>query len=91
MLACSMTPIGMSTEAATMPARERGAFQLLFRSLFNAGRGYSFPCDARGCVEMDQLSDRARINYLFARAVVGRDLHVPEVVPGARLCWADEG
>ena len=54
-------------------------FQLCFRSLFDSGRGYSFPCDGRGQVDLDHLSERARINYLFARAMVGRDLSVPAV------------
>jgi hypothetical protein len=30
---------------------------------------------------MDQLSDRSRTNYLYARAVVGRELAVPAVRP----------
>jgi hypothetical protein len=55
------------------------SFQLRFRSLFDAGRGFAFPCDAKGQVDMEQLSERARNNYLFARAMVGRDLTVPAV------------
>lgn len=54
-------------------------FQLRFESLFQPGRGYAFPCDARGCVDLDALSERARNNYLFARAMVGRDLATPAV------------
>jgi hypothetical protein len=54
-------------------------FQLCFRSLFQSGRGFSFPCDPQGRVDLDQLSDKARNNYLFARAMVGRDLAVPAV------------
>jgi hypothetical protein len=52
---------------------------LLFRSLFGEGRGLAFPCDARGRVDMDSLSERARANYLFARAAVGRDFARPSV------------
>lgn len=55
------------------------SFVLCFRSLFNSGRGYAFPCDADGRVDLDQLSERVRINYLYARAMVGRDLGVPAV------------
>jgi hypothetical protein len=58
-------------------------FQLCFRSLFQAGHGFAFPCDPQGHVDMDQLSERARNNYLFARAMVGRDLSAPAVVPVA--------
>jgi hypothetical protein len=53
------------------------SFQLSYRSLFNSGRGYAFPCDAQGRVDLDALSERARINYLFARAMVGRELSLP--------------
>jgi hypothetical protein len=54
-------------------------YELHFRSMFDPGRGYSFPCDAQGRVPLDDLSDRARDNYLYARAVVGRELAVPAV------------
>lgn len=54
-------------------------FQLCFRSLFQSGRGFAFPCDPQGRVDMDSMSERARNNYLFARAMVGRDLSVPAV------------
>jgi hypothetical protein len=56
-------------------------FELRFLSLFDSGRGYAFPCDPRGQVDLDQLSDRSRTNYLYARAVVGRELAVPAVRP----------
>jgi hypothetical protein len=55
------------------------AFQLCFRSLFDPGRGYAFPCDGTGRVDIDQLSERARNNYFYARAMVGRELAVPAV------------
>ena len=45
------------------------------------GPELSFPCDADGNVPLDALSDRARNNYLFARAVVGRDYATPAVLP----------
>ena len=54
-------------------------FELRFQSLFDSGRGYSFPCDPKGQVDLDHLSDRARNNYLYARAMVGRELSVPAV------------
>jgi hypothetical protein len=55
------------------------SYELRFRSLFDEGRGYAFPCDAKGLVDMDTMSDRARINYLYARTVIGRELSVPAV------------
>ena len=56
-------------------------FELRFQSLFDSGRGYAFPCDATGQVDLDGLSDRARNNYLYARAMVGRELAVPALRP----------
>jgi len=58
-------------------------YELRFRSLFDAGRGYAFPCDADGHVNLDLLSDTARENYLYARAVVGREFTVPAVTVSA--------
>ena len=55
-------------------------YELRFESLFQAGRALAFPCDAQGGVRMDALSERARQNYLFARAVVGRDFASPIVL-----------
>ena len=54
-------------------------FELRFESLFVEGRGLSFPCDAQGQVQIDALSARARDNYLYARAVVGREFRTPAV------------
>jgi hypothetical protein len=53
---------------------------LLFGGLFPTVRSLSFPCDPGGHVEMDEMSERARDNYLFARTVIGRDYQVPVVV-----------
>jgi len=54
-------------------------FQLRFQSLFDPGRGYSFPCDAHGHVDLDALSERARLNYLYSRAMIGREVAMPAV------------
>ena len=53
------------------------SYEIRFQSLFNEGRALSFPCDAEGHVVLDSLSDRARDNYLYARAVVGREYAFP--------------
>lgn len=62
--------------AAAQPA----GFELRFVSLFDEGRGLSFPCDAAGRVDLDALSERARSNYFFARHVIGRDFALPTVL-----------
>jgi hypothetical protein len=55
-------------------------FELRFQSLSKSSRGFAFPCDPDGLVNMDQLSDRMRNNYLYARAMVGRELARPAYV-----------
>ena len=55
--------------------------EVRFQSLFNAGRALSFPCDAEGHVDCDLLSEHGRLNYLFARAMVGREFAMPAVRP----------
>ncbi|MDP9044365.1 MAG: hypothetical protein M3O01_06105 [Pseudomonadota bacterium] len=57
------------------------SFEIRFQSLFNEGRALSFPCDAQGHVDLDDLSERARENYFYARAVVGREFACPCVQP----------
>jgi hypothetical protein len=57
----------------------RASYELRFHSLFDVHRGFAFPCDEGGHVDIDALSDRARNNYLYARALVGRDLSMPDV------------
>ena len=57
-----------------------GSFVLRFASLFDDGRGFAFPCDAHGEVNLAALSPRARHNYLSARRAIGRDFGVPAVV-----------
>lgn len=63
----------------TMSLGEASGYELRFQSLFNEGRALAFPCDAEGHVDMDALSERARGNYLYARAVVGREYATPAV------------
>lgn len=61
------------------PATLASAYEVRFMSLFAQGRGLAFPCDALGHVDLDALSERARNNYLFARAMVGRENAAPRV------------
>lgn len=66
-------------EASEMGTSSRAVFELRFRCLFDAGRGYSFPCNENGHVDLDGLSERARSNYFFARTVIGREVSTPAV------------
>jgi hypothetical protein len=59
------------------------AFELRFESLRQRGQSLSFPCDAGGQVDLDQLSERARDDYLYAHTLIGRDFTLPVVQSGA--------
>ena len=59
-------------------------YELRFLCLYGTGRGYAFPCDPQGRVDLNRLSERARNNYLYARAVVGREFAAPAVQPSGR-------
>lgn len=69
--------------AATLVSQV-ASFEVRFASLFDEHRALVFPCDARGAVDLDGLPPRARCNYLFARAMVGRDFATPRVAETAR-------
>lgn len=56
-----------------------GPFEIRFESLFDGGRALVFPCNAFGRVDLDAMPPRARSNYLYARAMVGRDYTMPRV------------
>lgn len=56
-------------------------FEIRFPSLFHEGRALAFPCDAQGRVLLDEMSERVRENYLFARAMIGREYAMPRVLP----------
>ncbi|HWH75402.1 MAG TPA: hypothetical protein VNV16_14180 [Methylibium sp.] len=62
-------------------APQTAGYELRFDSLFNEGRALAFPCNAAGQVDLDRLSERARRNYLYARAVVGREFSHPAIRP----------
>lgn len=71
-----MNPNPLAGAGARLPADH----ELRFMSLFHEGRGLSFPCDTTGEVHLDELSERARANYFYARTVVGREFAAPAVV-----------
>jgi hypothetical protein len=76
-----MTAALSSVPSPAAHAAGHAAYLLRFQSLFHPGRALMFPCDPAGRVEMDRLTERARENYLYARAVVGREFATPSVVP----------
>ena len=38
------------------------------------------PCDESGHVDLDALGAKARLNYFYARTVVGREFALPAVL-----------
>lgn len=64
---------------AMQAAGAQSGYEIRLRSLFHEGRALSFPCDALGHVPLDDLGERARDNYLYARALIGREYFAPEV------------
>jgi hypothetical protein len=79
-----------ASESTALPQLETGAssvregdgprYELCFDSLIG-GCVYTFPCDSAGRVDLDALSDTARLDYLYARRVIGRVFRVPAVRP----------
>ena len=70
---------------ATAPTRFADlAFELRFDPLIAAQSPLSFPCDAEGRVDLDELCDRSRCDYLFAHTLIGRHFTMPVI----RACAA---
>jgi hypothetical protein len=65
----------------TLSSREAARYELRFQSLFHEGRAYSFPCDEAGRVDIDSLGAKVRLNYFYARTVIGREFAMPVVAP----------
>jgi hypothetical protein len=61
------------------PQEPSTGFELRFDPLTTPGQSLAFPCDAQGQVDLNNLSNRARCDYLFARALIGRDFTRPAV------------
>jgi hypothetical protein len=59
-------------------------FVLRFRPLRGKGRSLAFPCNDRGCVDLDALEEGVLRSYLYARAVVGAEYQRPSVEASAR-------
>lgn len=54
------------------------ALVLSFQSIHSTKR-LEFPCDDKGIVLLDTLTERARNNYFYARAMLGREYLTPQV------------
>ena len=54
-------------------AATKSHLELRFMPRFGGQRRLVFLCDTAGHVEIDKLSEHERVDYLFARALRGRD------------------
>jgi hypothetical protein len=54
--------------------------ELRFVSLFDSGRGFSFPCEADGRIAYEQMTPAVQASYLRARSMVGWELTAPVVM-----------
>lgn len=55
------------------------AFELHFEPLVDEQLPMSFPCDSDGRVNLDELCDRSRCDYLFAHTLIGRHFEMPVI------------
>jgi hypothetical protein len=73
-----LAPAHRGTQSHARPsARHAPRYELRFAALLKPGRGYAFPCDANGNVDIDDLPERARANYFYARTTIGREFYIP--------------
>jgi hypothetical protein len=61
-----------------MTAARTPALVLSFQNLHSSKR-LEFPCDEKGIVLFEALTERARNNYFYARAMLGREYLTPKV------------
>jgi hypothetical protein len=58
-------------------AESAASFEVRYLPLSRTGHALCFPCDPSGHVDLNALSSRALSDYLFARAMVGREYGLP--------------
>jgi hypothetical protein len=67
----------MTQRTVPPSARGQSTAELRFAHRHDERESLAFPCDAAGRVNMDALDERRRNEYLFARALRGRDYAFP--------------
>jgi hypothetical protein len=72
-------------EFTTVRPLQPRLLELFYRPLHSAGSSLTFPCDASGHVDLDNLSENDRRKYLYARVVTGHEFAWPVVRDGNRL------
>ena len=67
----------MTQRISPLSAHRPARVELRFAHRRNDRESLAFPCDAAGRVDLDALDERRRNEYLFARALMGRDYAFP--------------
>lgn len=70
----------MLTIETAVPLCAGQHYELHFAAAHPGGHAYTFLCDEHGRVDLNALTEHDKVEYLFARALVGRDLVRPVVV-----------
>jgi hypothetical protein len=68
---------------STSAAANAPSHELRYANRFSSAKGFAFPCDASGQVDIDSLNERSRDNYFYARAVAGLEFLFPVVCSAA--------
>ena len=58
---------------------KHSGYELRFESLGDPQRGCTFPCAARGHVDLEALGERRLDRYLYVRALIGREYRLQHV------------
>jgi hypothetical protein len=66
---------------AKIESNRCAGYELRFQPLVHDSPVFVFPCDPEGHVDMDALSDADKLDYLYARVLVGREFAAPDVYP----------
>jgi hypothetical protein len=80
-LSITIDAVDCNPMRVTHTTEQAARCELRFRSLFDPGRAFVFPCDAQGRVSLDAMSTAARESYLRVQALVGTELAAPIVAP----------
>ena len=71
----------LTRQEQAQAAANANAYELRYSSLLDQDRVFAFPCDEAGHVDIDALDAHTRLNYFYARTVIGREFARPVVAP----------
>jgi len=64
------------SDPLTVPAQAT-RYELRFADLSTRRCEHAFPCNKIGLVDIDELTDRRRTDYFYARSMVGKKFSAP--------------